>query len=68
MHPVDASDVRRCKDMKIFQFCAFFFRVESIADTLVRHREGILAWYDCRISNGKLEDINNKIKTMKRQA
>jgi transposase len=42
--------------------------IESIADTLARHRKGILAWYDYRISNGKLEGINNKIKTMKRQA
>ena len=42
--------------------------IESIADTLARHRIGILAWYDFRISNGKLEGINNKIKTMKRQA
>ena len=42
--------------------------IESIADTLSRHRDGILAWYDHRISNGKLEGINNKIKTMKRQA
>ena len=42
--------------------------IEIIADTLARHREGILAWYDYRISNGKLEGINNKIKTMKRQA
>ena len=42
--------------------------IESIALTLARHREGILAWYDYRISNGKLEGINNKIKTMKRQA
>ena len=42
--------------------------IASIADTLSRHRDGILAWYDYRISNGKLEGINNKIKTMKRQA
>ncbi|MBR1834834.1 MAG: transposase, partial [Bacteroidales bacterium] len=42
--------------------------IESIADTLSRHSDGILAWYDYRISNGKLEGINNKIKTMKRQA
>ena len=42
--------------------------IQSIADTLSRHRHGILAWYDYRISNGKLEGINNKIKTMKRQA
>lgn len=42
--------------------------IESIAVTLSRHRDGILAWYDYRLSNGKLEGINNKIKTMKRQA
>ena len=42
--------------------------IESMADTLSRHRSGILTWYDYRISNGKLEGINNKIKTMKRQA
>ena len=34
--------------------------IEGIADSLTRHREGILAWYNCRISNGKLESINNK--------
>lgn len=40
----------------------------SVADTFQKHRDGILAWYDFQISNGKLEGINNKIKTMKRQA
>ena len=40
----------------------------TVADTFQRHRDGILAWYDFQITNGKLEGINNKIKTMKRQA
>jgi len=40
----------------------------TAADTFLRHRDGILAWYDYRINNGKLEGINNKIKTMKRKA
>jgi len=40
----------------------------TIAATLQKHRDGILSWYDFHISNGKLEGINNKIKTMKRQA
>ena len=40
----------------------------TAADTFQKHRDGILAWYDFQISNGKLEGINNKIKTMKRQA
>ena len=29
---------------------------------------GILAWYDCHLSTGKVEGINNKIKVMKRNA
>jgi transposase len=49
----DASDVRM---------------VQKFARTLEEHRDGILAFYDYRISTGPLEGINNKIKTMKRQA
>ena len=32
------------------------------------YRTSILAWYDCPISTGKVEGINNKIKVMKRVA
>ncbi len=42
--------------------------VQKFARTLEEHRDGILAFYDYRISTGPLEGINNKIKTMKRQA
>lgn len=42
--------------------------MKTFANTLKAHRWGILAWYDYHISTGKLEGINNKIKTMKRQA
>ncbi len=38
------------------------------ANTLAAYRSGILAYYDYPISTGPLEGINNKIKTMKRQA
>jgi len=40
----------------------------TFAKTLSSHREGLLAYYDHRISSGRLERTNNKIKTMKRQA
>lgn len=40
----------------------------KFARTLAAHRTGILAYYDFRISSGPLEGLNNKIKTMKRQA
>jgi transposase len=40
----------------------------KFANTLLANRTGIFAWYDYPISTGPLEGINNKIKTMKRQA
>ncbi len=42
--------------------------LKMFAKTLERHKKGILAYYDNRISTGPLEGTNNKIKTMKRQA
>ncbi len=40
----------------------------TMAKTLTQHRAGILAWYDHTITTGPLEGLNNKIKTLKRQA
>jgi len=40
----------------------------TVANTIAARRSGVLAWYDFPISTGPLEGINNKIKTMKRQA
>ena len=40
----------------------------KMAVTIMAYRTGILAWYDCPISTGKVEGINNKIKVMKRVA
>lgn len=42
--------------------------VAQFARTLADHRDGILAYYDYRISTGPLEGVNNKIKTLNRQA
>ena len=42
--------------------------LKKFAKTLQTHLDGILAYYDYRISTGPLEGTNNKIKTMKRQA
>ncbi len=38
----------------------------KMAVTIMAYRTGILAWYYCPISTGKVEGINNKIKVMKR--
>ena len=40
----------------------------KMATTIMANRTGILEWYDCHISTGKVEGINNKIKVMKRKA
>ena len=40
----------------------------AFADTLESYQEGILAYYDYRISTGPLEGTNTKIQAMKRQA
>jgi transposase len=42
--------------------------LQRFAETLVEHRRGILAYYDCPITTAALEGTNNKIKTMQRQA
>ncbi|QZE13536.1 transposase [Halosquirtibacter laminarini] len=39
-----------------------------MVELLTKHKTGILNWYKCHISTGPLEGINNKIKTLKRQA
>ena len=40
----------------------------KLAMSLMHHMKGILAFFEFRITNGRMEGINNKIKTMKRQA
>lgn len=40
----------------------------QFADTLEEHQEGVLNYYECRISTGPLEGTNTKIQAMKRQA
>ena len=42
--------------------------LHSVAKRLSAYRSGLLAYYDYPISTGPLEGLNNKIKTMKRQA
>jgi len=41
--------------------------LQSMAKTLTVHATGILNWWEHRISNGRIEGINNKIKTMLRK-
>jgi len=41
---------------------------QAVATTLRKHALSILAWYKHPITTGPLEGLNNKIKTLKRQA
>jgi transposase len=42
-------------------------QMQQLAKTLMLHAQGILNWWEHRISNGRMEGINNKIKTLLRQ-
>ena len=42
--------------------------LSDMANSIEKHKEGILAYYDFPISTGPLEGTNNKIKTLQRQA
>lgn len=43
-------------------------QLKRVATTLMHHSHGLLNYYFFRISSGLVEGINNKIKTLKRQA
>jgi len=43
-------------------------QLKTMSKTLKEHPKGILTWYDHPITTGPLEGLNNKIKTLKRQA
>lgn len=42
--------------------------LQKVGRTLLRHGKDLLNYFKHRITNGKTEGINNKIKTMKRQS
>jgi len=56
----------------LHQWCAWAMEsgvrlMQQLGKTLLGHASGILAWWKHRISNGRMEGINNKIKTLLRQ-
>ena len=42
--------------------------IKHAARTVMRHRDGILAWFDSRIANGLIEGINSLIQAAKAKA
>ena len=56
----------------LHQWCAWAAesgvrQMMQMAKTLLSHSSGILSWWKHRINNGRMEGINNKIKTLLRQ-
>jgi len=56
----------------LHEWCAWAMQsgvrqMQQLGKTLLGHASGILAWWKHRISNGRMEGINNKIKTLLRQ-
>ena len=42
--------------------------VKAVARTIVKHRDGILAWFDSHIANGLIEGINSLVQAAKAKA
>ena len=42
--------------------------MKDVAATMMRHRAGILAWFDSRIANGLIEGINSLVQAAKAKA
>ena len=42
--------------------------IKQAARTVMRHRDGILAWFDSRIANGLIEGINSLVQAAKAKA
>ena len=42
--------------------------MKAVARTMEKHREGILAWFDSRISNGLIEGVNSFVQAAKAKA
>jgi transposase len=42
--------------------------LRQMAKTLLLHASGILNWWKHRLSTGKMEGVNNKIRTLTRRA
>ena len=43
-------------------------KLEKMGNTIAAHKYGILNWYDHKISSGRVEGTNNKIKVLKRMS
>jgi transposase len=64
---------RRWAEFHFDRWCSWARRsrlqpMKDVAASLMRHREGILAWFDSRIANGLIEGINSLVQAAKAKA
>lgn len=64
---------RRWAEVQFDRWCSWVRRsrlapMKQVAATLMRHRDGILAWFDSRIANGLIEGINSLVQAAKAKA
>ena len=64
---------RRWAEVQFDRWCSWARRsrlkaMKQFAATLMRHRDGILAWFDSRIANGLIEGINSLVQAAKAKA
>lgn len=55
-------------DLVLYMESTEINELHKLAKSLRNHATGILAFLDCGITTGRLEGLNNKIKTLKRRA
>ncbi len=70
-HP-DISKVSRIAGEQLRCWCERAVENElpamvKVANTLLAKQTGILAWYDCKVTNAILEGTNNKVKVINRK-
>ncbi len=64
---------RRWAEFMFDRWCSWAKRsrlepMKQVATTLMRHADGILAWFDSRIANGLIEGINSLVQAAKAKA
>ena len=64
---------RRWAEVQFDRWCSWARRsrlkaMKQFAATLMRHRDGILAWFDSRITNCLIEGVNSLLQAAKAKA
>lgn len=59
---------KACDDYELESGSKALEPLRRLTHSMINHSDGILNYFNHRVTSGKIEGINNKIKTLKRQA